>query len=376
MSAHPGAYWKPSERATSPLPFNPHASAIPVTRATSGSARIPRVLGRASISQSSPDVSSSPQKLSALAAQPVQEAPPENSKICECCEATKQRIWNCVHCDMNFCDDCWGKQGPHKAGRTGPDGLPHEKGDPTIVKRLKNILTPPTDSNEQQQLHVEDEDTTWFGIARDEANQSVFQDYGRYANIMADSTTGAHKLRYPQLVSFIGQTGAGKSTLVKMLIDQQERRNSPHQSSFFASPVVGSVRTENVPTSGDVHLYGDPRTYLSEHPLLYADCEGLEGGENMPISAQYTNSAFMYKDEKKEKRQIQQDHRKRHRITKVARGAPRNIKWASTPETSKRQYAVTELYPRLLYTFSDVIVFVLRNPKLVFQTLSLSRIEY
>jgi energy-coupling factor transporter ATP-binding protein EcfA2 len=259
---------------------------------------------------------------------------------------------------MNFCDDCWGKQGPHKLGRNGPDGLPHEKGDPTIVKRLKNILTPPTNTEEQQQLHVDDEDTTWFGIARDDANQPIFQDYGRYANIMSDTTSGVHTLRYPQLVSFIGQTGAGKSTLIKMLIDQQERRSRPHQTGHFASPVVGSVRTENVPTSGDVHLYVDPRTYLGEYPLLYADCEGLEGGENMPISAQYCNSALT--SERKEKHQDQKRRRKR---PKMSSGTPRKIRWASTPETSKRQYAVTELYPRLLYTFSDVIVFVLRNPK-------------
>lgn len=347
----PGGYWKPPERSSSPLPpgINPHPSAIPVTRTPSA--------------QTSKDVSSSPHKPSTLAASTEQRVAPESSlKMCEACETPKQQIWNCSYCGVNFCDDCWDKQLPHKPGRTGPDGLPHEKGDETIVKRLINILTPPADADEQQQLHIEDEDTTWFGIAREEGN-SIFQDYGRYANIMADSTTGAHKLRYPQLVSFIGQTGAGKSTLVKMLIDQEERRSN-QSSGLFASPVVGSIRTENVPTSGDVHLYGDPRSYYSESPLLYADCEGLEGGENMPMSAQYTDSSSASKDKKKDRRHtFYNDHRKRHKVTKVARGASRNLIWASTPETSKRQYAVTELYPRLLYTFSDVIVFVLQNPK-------------
>jgi len=74
---------------------------------------------------------------------------------------------------------------------------------------------------ERQNLYIEDENTKWFGVARDSNGQLVFQDYGRYANIMADNAVGVHKHRYPQLVSFIGQTGAGKSTLVKMLIDQQ-----------------------------------------------------------------------------------------------------------------------------------------------------------
>lgn len=261
---------------------------------------------------------------------------------------------------MTFCDPCWAKQGPHKPGRTGPDGLPHEKADLRIVKRLKEILTPSSDPQEQHTLHLEDEDTTWFGIARDSDNQPIFQDYGRYATIIANSSTGEFKVRYPQLISFIGQTGAGKSTLVKMLIDQQERIVRPHHTAAFASPVVGSVRNENVPTSGDVHLYGDPKTYLGQNPVLYADCEGLEGGENMPISAQFCN---MGPTSNRKRADSNPEHRKLHKIAKVARGTQRDITWANSPEKQKRQYAVTELYPRLLYTFSDVIVFVLRNPK-------------
>lgn len=130
-------------------------------------------------------------------------------------------------------------------------------------------MIPSKDPEVQQFLHLEDKDTIWFGVARDETQQPIFQDYGRYATIIADSTTGDHKLRYPQLVLFVGQTGAGKSTIKKMLIDQQERRSRPHQHGLFASPVAGSVRNENVPTSGDAHLYGDPRTYFSVSVNLY-----------------------------------------------------------------------------------------------------------
>lgn len=277
-------------------------------------------------------------------------------KICESCEQPAHPIWNCTYCDMDFCDPCWGKQGQHKPGKKGPDGLPHEKANPGIVKRLKDILSPPSDQNVQERLHFEDEDTTWFGVTRDAYNRPFFQDQGRYASVMAESNTGEHQSRYPQLVSFIGQTGAGKSTLIKMLIDQQARIHGSPEGRF-PSPVVGSMAHSNVPTSGDVHLYSDPGTHRSGFPMLLADCEGLEGGENIPMSTQYRDKFSRSSDRRGN------SHNLRKKLSKIQNKTKRELKWADTPEKSKRQYAVEQLYPRLLYTFSDVIVFVLRNPK-------------
>ncbi|KAI4697995.1 uncharacterized protein J4E84_001129 [Alternaria hordeiaustralica] len=283
-------------------------------------------------------------------------------RTCEACELEKSPVWDCSYCGMRFCDDCWVRQAQHKAGRTGPDGLPHEKANPAIVKRLQNILAPPQEHSEQQMLHVEDEDTTWFGMVRTSQNSTAFQDHGRYSAIMADSNSGEFKSRYPRLVSFIGQTGAGKSTLIKMLIDQQERMDE-QRNWILPSPVAGTSANSNVPTSGDVHLYSDPGTYSDEYPLLYADCEGLEGGENAPMAAQYRDRATAPQREEERSIIASGEHRRRRKATKSFHVTQREIKWANSPEKLKRQYAVTELYPRLLYTFSDVIVFVLRNAK-------------
>lgn len=211
-------------------------------------------------------------------------------------------------------------------------------------------------------LHIEDKDTTWFGMVRNNQNSPVFQDYGRYSSIMADSNSGEFKNRYPQLVSFIGQTGAGKSTLIKMLIDQQERTNSS-RTWTLPSPVAGTSANINVPTSGDVHLYSDPSTYNTEYPLLYADCEGLEGGENVPMAVQYRSGVTVPQKEKGKEQHGTRERPRRRKASKSLHSTQRDIKWANSPEKAKRQYAVTELYPRLLYTFSDVIVFVLRNAK-------------
>lgn len=139
---------------------------------------------------------------------------------------------------------------------------------------------------------------------------------------------------------------AGKSTLVKMLISH-EAGKIDIPGSEFPSPVVGAARNDKLPTSGDVHLYADPATINSQLPVLYADCEGLDGGEEEPLAAQSRN---------------QPDSE--GAIRSVIGGAKRILEWANNdPEASGREYAVKHLYPRLLYTFSDVIVFVLRNAK-------------
>lgn len=170
---------------------------------------------------------------------------------------------------------------------------------------------------------------------------------------MADSFTENIGTRYPQIVSFIGQTGAGKSTVVKMLIDHQEalRKSS---SRSFDSPVVSSLDS-NVPTSADVHLYSDPGTWDQSRPVLYADCEGLEGGEIDPLAVKYRTAERHTGAHSAKKETL------KRKIHKVARST--RLDWATSPEKRRRQFAVTELYPRILYTFSDVIVFVLRNSK-------------
>jgi hypothetical protein len=47
---------------------------------------------------------------------------------------------------------------------------------------------------------------------------------------------------------------------------------------------MGNNSTVGGPTSGDVHLYGDPKTIDSQYPLLFADCEGFYGGNSAPRS--------------------------------------------------------------------------------------------
>ncbi|KAK5125943.1 hypothetical protein LTR85_011298 [Meristemomyces frigidus] len=250
--------------------------------------------------------------------------------------------------------------GPHKPKKKGRDGVPHEKTDPHVVRRLKAILHPTRKPEEIQKLHEDDSSTKWFGVARDLTGRPNFEDYGRYATLMSSiSPIESLGNRYPQLVSFIGVTNAGKSTLIKMLVNHDPDMVIAANRSMFPSPVVGSVVNDTLPTSGDVHLYADPATHAEQLPILYADCEGFEGGERTPLGA-------------RSRRRARSDPSKED-WNKPSHVHARPIEWANTEESRQREYAVTALYPRLLYTFSDCVVFVLRNPK-TFQSAVLTKL--
>ncbi|KAI9741990.1 MAG: hypothetical protein M1834_000379 [Cirrosporium novae-zelandiae] len=228
--------------------------------------------------------------------------------------------------------------------------IPHERTDVEVAEKVRNILEPKRKTDEQARLHKDDEDATWFGVVRDDFNDPVFQDYGKYAALIAGNSLGNSQRCFPGLVSFVGQTGSGKSTLIKLLIDLQYGDSDP-----FPSPVVASaISSQDLPTSGDVHLYGDPHTYSTQYPILYADCEGLDGGEREPLEA---------KSRRKHRSEAHRSNSFQKRIRKLHQTAEREISWAITPEKRTREFFVGNLYPRLLFTFSDVIVFVLKNPK-------------
>lgn len=153
--------------------------------------------------------------------------------------------------------------------------------------------------------------------------------------------------------------------MIKLLIDPAGNAG-PNQASQMAVPVVGRGVSE-MPTSADVHLYADPKTCSSTRPILYADCEGFEGGTRDPVA-----SDAVTKEPKRPKQDVSQSQAtagaSKNAMRSLARGTKRALKWAqrNNPDyekTSKRSYAVSEMYPRIFYAFSDVIVFVLTNPK-------------
>ncbi|KAK7557627.1 hypothetical protein IWX91DRAFT_110775 [Phyllosticta citricarpa] len=280
---------------------------------------------------------------------------------CESCNATGCDISYCNVCNFVFCTACWNQQLAHKRGRLAFGGIPHEKTRAEIAMKVIRTLNPPTEPRLRQKLHLDDTQTAWFGIQRPDFGRATFQDYGRFSDLMRSTKASAIKSgntrpqdrdyrpsidqRTPSLVSFIGETGHGKSTLVKLLIDLQA---SKADVAAHPTPVVGESGVLD-PTSSDVHLYCDPSTEHQNDPILFADCEGLTGGSRPPVSAMM-KTKFLVNDAEEG---IGSNH--------AFPLSSREITW----DCSSREAAVAQLYPRLLYTFSDVVVFVLKNHRVV-----------
>lgn len=288
---------------------------------------------------------------------------------CDGCDTTCLQTSYCNVCRLIFCDPCWAQQVQHKKARQGKGAMLHEKTEHSVARKVQEVLTPDLTPVAREKLHERDIDTTWFGVARDESELPLFRDYGRYANLItvakelrvdlpplsSTSVEGGETL-FPSLVSFVGETGAGKSTLIKLLIDLKMKEGDPN----FPTPVVGAAGRD-ISTSEDVHLYLDPDSSLSPEsraPLLFADCEGLDGGERDPVGA-----ILKKKHEKAAKAAKASTGHTGRRQPGLKHTSERELIWADTPRKKSREFAVAHLYPRLLYTFSDVIVFVLKNPR-------------
>lgn len=131
----------------------------------------------------------------------------QGNTVCEDCGEKQLPTYFCIDCDTTFCAQCWSQARAHAPGKVNRDGIPHEMlPDREVINRLKDIFTPANDPIQQWKLHRSDAGSKWFGVIKNNENESVLHDYGRYSSILRESSTGTFQ-RWPQLVSFVGQTG-------------------------------------------------------------------------------------------------------------------------------------------------------------------------
>jgi DNA helicase HerA-like ATPase len=87
--------------------------------------------------------------------------------------------------------------------------------------------------------------------------------FNEFLNIKPVTGERIPRTQYPRLVAFFGDTGMGKSTIIRNLIRHLT------SSKAFDVPIVGGRAEAQNSTSAGVHIYTDPETFRHERPIIY-----------------------------------------------------------------------------------------------------------
>ncbi|KAM0085659.1 hypothetical protein ACKRZS_001983 [Fusarium odoratissimum] len=240
-------------------------------------------------------------------------------------------------CGERFCEYCFSKK--HL-----PRNQTHKRGGSkkteTKWNKIKGVVSNIASSFSPASHFQRDETTKWFGLhissppGRKDRIATLVETT-RFSSLLEESLhfhKRSPKRQYPSICSFVGDTGAGKSTLIRSLIfDSEQALDFDPLDAPVPGAQTGSSAIRS--TTGEVNLYLDPSTFGTVAPMFYADCEGLLGTE--PLAAEHQ--------------------------TEWARYGQRYLIESKDGKPVDRRTAVKTIYPRFLYIFSDVICYVTRN---------------
>ncbi|KAK3330701.1 hypothetical protein B0H66DRAFT_528046 [Apodospora peruviana] len=238
--------------------------------------------------------------------------------------------------------------------------------------------------HDKESLHIDDLWSTWFGVPHDqEGPLPQLHIYPRLQTLISGESSEKPSRQYPSLISFVGDTGSGKSTLIRAII----RMLAPQAHKDYRAPVPGTASDGFDSTSSDVHLFADPGTLYKESPLMLVDCEGFSGTDT-PIARRILSKANRAENSQplrdgtlrsatagRPAKDLLSEHANTasHRIDlqwgqlNIPIQAPASTLAGRKPlgqvDAETRKIVVKNLYPRLLYAFSDVVCFVTTNSR-------------
>ncbi|KAH7116675.1 hypothetical protein B0J13DRAFT_533151 [Dactylonectria estremocensis] len=228
-----------------------------------------------------------------------------------------------------------------------------------VFQRLEHVFHGDGIANEnlqnkpQHEQHRNVVKSLWLSVESSDGSDNsplVFNDRPRFDDLMREhqQRTQRHlgdegRVCYPRLVFFVGDTGAGKSSLIQALIGHAwDFKMAERNLRGLLVPVVGSANS--LPTSSDIHLFYDSleAAASSTNPLLFADCEEF-GASNHSLAADCRNK-IIQDMEKEAPEDVRKDE----------------MKLTQWPDFhADHSKAVEELFPSLVYNISDIVVYVI-----------------
>jgi len=135
-----------------------------------------------------------------------QEKVPKECLESRCRGVQDPNTFWCNLCRITVCSECWGLQTAHKT----KDAKRHKQIKPQDQDMLHQILR----NEKKGEYDMLDYSSKWFGVKVRGKSVSLTTT-SRYRELSMDTEFGSEQ--YPALISFVGETGAGKSTLISAL---------------------------------------------------------------------------------------------------------------------------------------------------------------
>jgi hypothetical protein len=119
----------------------------------------------------------------------------------------------CSACAEFYCLNHWAEERRHTSSWSKVANS-HRQIPTQIYYFIHATLNANIDSQTQSKLHEDDADTLWFGLTTEEETNPQFVNNEVYQELITLSRFPDHQQQFPSLISFVGSTGAGKSTLI------------------------------------------------------------------------------------------------------------------------------------------------------------------